>query len=61
MRTPRPFYLLGQVKESEGDFTAALQNYLRTTALFYADRTAVAQAQEKADALRGAHPEIFIP
>lgn len=55
------FYLLGQVKESEGDFAAALKNYLKTTTLFYFDRTAVVLAQEKADAIRKAHPEIFIP
>ena len=55
------FYLTGQIKEAAGDFTGALESYLRTVTLFYGDRTAVAQAQEKADELRKAHPEIFIP
>ena len=55
------FYLMGQVKESEGDFTAALDNYLKTVTIFYQDRSAASLAQEKADALRKAHPLIFIP
>ncbi len=55
------FYIMGQIKEAEGDFTAALENYLRTVTLFAQDRAAVAQAQEKADALRKAHPEVFVP
>jgi hypothetical protein len=29
--------------------------------LFYYDRAAVAQAQQKADALRQANPSVFIP
>jgi tetratricopeptide (TPR) repeat protein len=55
------FYLLGQVKESDGDFAGALENYLRTVTLFPQDHAAAALAQEKADALRKAHPEVFVP
>lgn len=55
------FLVQGQIKEAEGDFAAALENYLRTVGIFYQDRAAVAAAQEKADALRKAHPEVFIP
>jgi TolA-binding protein len=55
------FYLLGQVKENAGDFSAALENYLRTVTLFPQDRAAAAMARDKADALRKAHPEIFVP
>lgn len=55
------FYLLGQIKEAGGDLPAALEDYLRTVTLFYGDRAAVALAQEKADSLRKAHPELFIP
>jgi tetratricopeptide (TPR) repeat protein len=55
------FYIMGQVKESEGDFVAALDNYLKTVTIFYQDRAAALLAQEKADALRKAHPLIFIP
>jgi tetratricopeptide (TPR) repeat protein len=53
--------LMGQVKEAEGDLKGALESYLKTVTLFYYDRAAVAQAQQKADALRQAHPNVFIP
>lgn len=55
------FYLMGQIKEQEGDLAGALENYLKTVTIFYYDRSAVALAQEKADALRKANPTIFIP
>jgi len=55
------FYLLGQVEEAAGNFPDALQDYLRTVTLFYQDRIAAADAQEKADALRKAHPGIVVP
>src|SRR4051812_18652574 len=55
------FLLMGQVKESEGDFQGALECYLKTVTLFYYDRTAMTQAQQKADALRQANPTVFIP
>ena len=55
------FLVSGQVRESEGSFAGALEDYLRTVTLFYHDRAAVAQAQERADALRREHPEITVP
>jgi len=48
----KAFYLLGQMEEAQGDFSNALQDYLRTVTLFYQDRIAVNAAQERADALR---------
>jgi tetratricopeptide (TPR) repeat protein len=48
----KAFYLLGQAEEAQGDYSNALQDYLRTVTLFYHDRIAAASAQEKADALR---------
>jgi hypothetical protein len=45
------FLALGQIKEKEGDKSAALENYLRTVALFAEDPGAVAAAQELADKL----------
>ena len=55
------FYLLGQIKEDEGDLQGALQDYLRTVTLFYQDRLAADAAQEKADALRKAHSDLAAP
>ena len=48
----RAFYISGLVKESENDLAGALEDYLRTTTIFYHDAAAVASAQERADALR---------
>jgi len=55
------FLVSGQVKESEGNLPGALEDYLRTVTIFYHDRTAVASAQERADALRAAHKEVTAP
>jgi len=55
------FLVSGQVKEAEGNLAGALEDYLRTVTLFYHDRTAVASAQERADALRAAHKEVTAP
>lgn len=55
------FLVSGQVKEAEGNLAGALEDYLRTVTLFYHDRTAVAVAQERADALRAQHPEVTVP
>lgn len=46
------FLVSGQIKEAEQNPQGALEDYLRTVTIFYHDRAAVAQAQEKADALR---------
>lgn len=55
------FLVSGQVKEAEGNFSGALEDYLRTVTLFYHDRAAVGVAQEHADALRSQHQEIAVP
>jgi tetratricopeptide (TPR) repeat protein len=46
------FFILGQVKEAEGNAVAALEDYLRTVTIFHHDPAAVTAAQERADALR---------
>lgn len=46
------FFILGQVEEAEGNATGALEDYLRTVTIFHHDPSAVAGAQERADALR---------
>jgi len=55
------FLVSGQVKEAGGDFSGALEDYLRTVTLFYQDHVAAASAQEHADALRTAHPGVTVP
>lgn len=55
------FLVSGQVKETEGNFAGALEDYLRTVTLFYHDRAAVGAAQERADSLRTQHPEVTVP
>jgi len=45
------FYLMGMVRESEGAFPEALQDYLTAVTLFYEDKAVVAKAQERADFL----------
>jgi tetratricopeptide (TPR) repeat protein len=55
------FLVSGQVKEAKGNLSGALEDYLRTVTLFYHDRSAVASAQEKADALRAAHKDVTVP
>jgi tetratricopeptide (TPR) repeat protein len=54
------FYILGQVKESEGNVTGALEDYLRTVTIFHHDPAAVSAAQERADALRKEH-NVSVP
>ena len=46
------FFVMGQVKESDKDYSGALEDYLRTVTIFWNDAAAVAAAQERADALR---------
>lgn len=48
------FFLLGQAREADKDYTNALQDYLRAVTLFYQDRGVAAAAQKAADALRAA-------
>jgi tetratricopeptide (TPR) repeat protein len=46
------FLAMGEIKEKEGDLSGALEDYLRTVAIFYHDPAAVSVAQERADVLR---------
>ena len=48
----RAMYISGLVRESENDLPGALEDYLRTTTIFYHDTAAVASAQERATELR---------
>ena len=55
------FVVSGQVNEAEGNFSGALEDYLRTVTLFYHDPAAVSVAQERADALQKEHKEVTVP
>ena len=55
------FYLLGQMAEKEGSFQTALEDYLRTTTLFYQDTATASAAGKSADALRAAHKDLTVP
>lgn len=46
------FLVLGQVDEAEKKLPAALEDYLRTVTIFYADANAASAAQNRADTLR---------
>lgn len=46
------YFTLGKIAEKENKPAEALENYLRTVTIFYADRAIAARAQERADALR---------
>lgn len=54
------FFLSGQLYEREGNYQAALEDYLRTVTLFYQDGGATARAQKSADDLRAAHKDISV-
>lgn len=55
------FCAAGQIQEREGHLQAALEDYLRTTTVFYQDNAAAIRAQKGADALRAAHKELVAP
>ena len=55
------FNLSGQLYEREGNYQAALEDYLRTVTLFYQDGGVAARAQASADALRAAHKDLSAP
>jgi len=57
----RAYYVSGQIKENAGDFSGALEDYLRTVAVFPDDRVAAANAQERADSLRKDHEGLAVP
>jgi tetratricopeptide (TPR) repeat protein len=51
----RAFLTLGKIAEAEGDYPSALEHYLRTVTIFFQDPAALAQAKERADAVRKEH------
>jgi tetratricopeptide (TPR) repeat protein len=55
------FLVSGQVKEAEGNFSGALEDYLRTVTIFYQDRAAVSAAMDRADTLRKEHKDVVVP
>jgi tetratricopeptide (TPR) repeat protein len=55
------FLVSGQVKEAEGNFSGALEDYLRTVTIFYQDRAAVSAAQDRAETLRKEHKDVTVP
>ncbi len=46
------YFVLGQCAESDGNLPEAMENYARAVAVFYHERSIVAQAQKRIDALR---------
>jgi len=54
-------YLMGRIKEASGDFPAALENYLKASALFPFDENAAAEARKRADTLRAEHAGLIAP
>ena len=46
------YFVLGQCAENEGKLPEAMENYARTVAVFYHERSVVAQAQKRIDELR---------
>jgi tetratricopeptide (TPR) repeat protein len=55
------FYTLGQVQEAAKDYPAALESYLKVVTLYYRDAGLLVEAENKAKALRAAHPEVAVP
>jgi predicted Zn-dependent protease len=45
------FYLMGQIREAEGAHSEALQDYLRTSTLFFEDSVVASRAEERANFL----------
>jgi predicted Zn-dependent protease len=56
----RAYLVSGEIKEQSGDFSGALEDYLRTVTIFPQDRIAAAGAQQRADALRKSH-SVTVP
>jgi tetratricopeptide (TPR) repeat protein len=46
------YFILGQAAEGEKKLPEAMENYCRTVAIFYQERSVVAEAQKRIDALR---------
>lgn len=56
----RAFLMMGQINEAAGDNAAALEAYLKTVTVFYADAAAVAEAQTRAEALKS-EKNVIVP
>ena len=56
----RAFLMMGQINEAAGDNAAALEAYLKTVTVFYADAAAVAEAQTRAEALKS-EKNVVVP
>lgn len=54
-------YLMGRIKEAEGDKAAALENYIKAFALFPFDQNAMADASKRAQTLRKDDPTLIAP
>ncbi len=46
------YYILGKIAEGEGKLPEAMENYCRTVAIFYQERSVVKEAQKRIDELR---------
>jgi hypothetical protein len=57
----RAFFVSGKIKQHSGDFSGALQDYLRTVTIFPQDRVAAVGAQVAADNLRKEHTTVTVP
>jgi hypothetical protein len=60
VRFGQAFYLMGQIREQEGDLPGALQDFLRASTIFYADTATASRAQERADILAG-EKNVVVP
>jgi predicted negative regulator of RcsB-dependent stress response len=54
-------YLSGRINEAAGDHQAALEHYLKASAVFPFDRASAASAQTRADELRATHAGLIAP
>ncbi|MBU3664486.1 MAG: tetratricopeptide repeat protein [Chthoniobacterales bacterium] len=54
-------YLAGRISEAAGEHQAALEQYLKASAVFPYDRNAASDAQKRADTLRAEHAGLIAP
>lgn len=54
-------YLMGHVREADGDKQGALEQYLKAYAIFPFDANAASSAQARADILRSENPGLIAP
>jgi hypothetical protein len=54
------FFLMGQIRENEGDLPGALEDYLRSSTIFFADGATASKAQARADVLIN-DKNVFVP